>query len=287
MSQTSDGPENQLSRQLFSLEFSAEGGPRLGADVSERQSVLRIHGNPPEATFEYHGSSDNTTGAAIGRFRVQMNDGDVARVNEASQRIAWNTLPAPSGGGPGTTVMTLRVRTGETQHAATYTSRDAATSTLLKPLLSELSAISAKVRNSPEAAVALRLSRAEGRFVLTMVNVGRLPICFTAPDRLGVSVAKQWAGVQLAQIPIEQAGVTSPPLQWQRIALQSDPGASPIVQLRAGESIRVVTAAWSPRERGAAYLAQAVVSNYVDAPAVPDCYPIRGVVTSTQLTVSQ
>jgi hypothetical protein len=277
---------------FFTLEFCTKGGPNLGQEVNEIDSCLKLNSRDHSAFLEKHRSQSDKAGEPIGTFRAQFPDEDFKKVADLVQREKLADLPAPTQGGPGASVLTLKFGQGQTKIDKMLTSRDINLIEQVDGLLFELNRLAALLDEHPLQAVKTELTykgaSLDEHFELSVTNIGSEPVCLFDPRLLKHDDADAWAGVRVAEFPQEKPGVTSPPLEWLRIGLER-----PLQQMRTGVQVKLApgeklmarTEAWRRGQRGVRHLAQGVLSNYSGPREVEGCYRIRGAVFSAALEV--
>ncbi len=272
-----------MSEEAFTLEYSSIAGPMLGEELHERQSTLTLTSVDQIATKEYHGSPDTSEGHPIGRFSVKLDNDYFARFLGQLTLVQPFELPPATEGVPGVSVLSVVLRQGASRKVKSFTSREADQITKMRPLLVEFSKVSGLLDRHPSEAVQIAVKHAagegNGRFLLTITNIGTKPVCFSNPYLLAESNPVHWAGVQIAELPIERPGVTSPPLQWHRLGLaqsEDKPTGEKVVVLQPNASFEAVTKSWFPSKQNASYLVQSAYCDYTGSKEVEKKYRIRG-----------
>ncbi len=274
----------------FTLDYSSVGGPELGAGVHERESHLRLDSGKQEAVLERHRSESDSGGEPIGTFRAQLPADAFSSVLEYANKERLAELPKSTGGGPGKSAMTVRLEQQNSVVTKTLTSGDIPLLGQLQYFFYQLNRISTALMQHPVQAARVSVAAGDGSryFNLTIENIGSADICFADPRLLGPGGEDLWAGVRVAEVPVERPGVTSPPLKWTRINLMAKrekAGVAETVVLKPGANFTAPTETWSAPHRGANYLVQAVWSNYSGPPEGVGCYRLRGAAFSQNLTI--
>lgn len=267
------------SGQSYKLEYSAHGGPELGAGVHEREWSLKLDSADGSASLEKHRSDSDAAGEPVGLFRAQLPPEKFWSLFQLAHRVRLPELAPAGGGGMRSSLMTLKLEQGGARVEKAFSSGDIKALDQLEPLLEELNRIFGAMSNSPVAAIRTMVAYVprERRFDFVVANIGTEPVCVGDPRFIVPGNPKLWAGVRVAEMPYERPGYTSPPLQWAQVPLSKPVQASgvPIV-IKAGEKFTAPTAIWSAARPGVRYIAQAVLSDYSGPREAPGCYRIRG-----------
>lgn len=276
----------------FILVYRVNGGPMLGEDLAEFQSILRLDSASCVASHEFHRSSADKPGQPIGTFRTRLDDAVFREVQKLVDAARLDHLPPPTGGGPGTSLLTLEYRRGHTEIKRTFPSRDFPSLAQCENLLSELEQVGGSLNKYPEAAVRVSVEHArqpgeaDGQFLLTVANIGSLPVLLS--DDHGSAPDDCITGVRVAEFPEKVSGVTSPPLKWSHLALASrqEGKAKPDdVLLQPGQSWRAPTVKWTAPHKNVRYLAQGLWCHYRGPERVNGIYRIRGAAFSEGLEI--
>ena len=272
----------------FLLEYVVESAIALGVDSREISSRLVIRSDSRQAFLEKHRSESDSAGEAIGTFQSEVSDKVLTNILAKANRTIVPALPPARGGGPGSTVITLRFEEGERKIMRTFTTGDMNILSVVEELLSALAQLSGQLEAHPLCALQTAIEYKDSpqpHFVLTLRNIGRQRICFADPRLLPPGDPDCWAGAQVAELPEEKPGITSPPLQWTRLSLET-PAPSALaanVVLGPGESLSAKTVIWKNWRPKTRYLALGIYSDYTGPAEINGIYRIRGATFSNGL----
>jgi len=277
-------------QQPFVLEYSAEGLRPLGAGLRKISSKLVVRSERREAILEKHRSPSDKAGEPIGTFRAELVEGLLAGLLDSATKTIVPEWPRGRGGGPGSTVITLKFEQGDRKITRVFNTGDMEVLTAVGGLLAELDALSGQLNSLPLCAIKASVSFKGGaapHFVLTLTNIGKERICFADPRYLGGGDPDYWAGAQVAELPEEKPGVTSPPLKWKRLPLETPAGSAPAdpVVLKPGKSFLAKTVAWQNGNARVRFLALGVYSDYTGPAEIDGVYRVRGATFSEGLQV--
>lgn len=292
LAQTEPRPPKRMTTpsprgRTFTLLYTSEGGPELGAGLHERQTLLTIRSEDGSVFLEQHRSESDAAGAPIGTFRMVSEADPLEKLLEYADRERLENLAPPSGGGPGATVMEIRLEEGNRKIAKTLTSRDIPQIGQLEYFLYQLNQVMTAVRRTPYQAVRVTLApdTASRRFVVGIENIGTANVCLFDPRTIGHTTPERRTVVRFAELPEERPGVTSPPLRWTELPVQAAVSATPsMVTLKAGERLTVPSASWTARS-GVRYLVQGIWSDYTAPGQAAGCYFVRGAAFSENLKI--
>lgn len=274
-----------VSGQGYKLEYSSYGGRELGPGVHEREWVLKLDSTEGSAVLEKHRSDADRAGEAIGLFQGQLPAETFGMVLRLTQQVRLEELPPPAGGGPNVSLLTVKLQQGETRMEKSFTSRNVPALNQLRPLLEQLNGIHGGLTNSPVCAIrtVVAYEPRENRFQWGVANIGKEPVSLGDPRYIARGEPEQWAGVRVAEFPVEVPGYTSPPLQWEQVRLAPAVQASGLaLTVKAGENLTLPTAGWQGR-RGVRYIAQAVWSDYSGPREGSGGYRVRGAAFSESI----
>jgi len=267
--------------EAFSLEYSSSGQRLLGENLQKYSSVLRLNSEDRMAFFEKHRSQSDQPGEPIGTFQAKIADDFLATILEKIKTTNLDKLPPRTGEGPGSTIITLKFHQGDHKVEQVFSTSDMGIIETAHDLLDALDAVSAQLSKHPFSALRASLKSEElppRHFILTLTNIGQKGICFPDPRYIRSDDPDYWAGVQVAELPEEKPGVTSPPLEWTRVPLVMVQGGSPasLVVLEPGSSFIARTEAWPGWRQGSRFIALGVYSDYMGPDEVDEIYRIRG-----------
>jgi hypothetical protein len=270
----------------FILEYSIEAEGAVGTDLSRIKTTLLVRGDSRQAILEKHRSQSDQAGEAIGTFQAEVSEQALANLRAKAHATIVPALPPRDGMGPGSSIITLKLQEGATKTTRTFSTGDMAILSVVEGLLEELDGLSGQLARHPRQAVQATVAyqRHPSRFVLTLTNIGREPICFADPRFLPED-ADRWAGAQVAEFPEPKPGFTAPPLQWQRVPLAKPASPPPALEvaLKPGATFTAETVPWTPGMPKRRFLAQGVWSDYTGSGTCQDMYRVRGATFSEAL----
>lgn len=290
--ESSSSTSSPAAGEPFVLEYSVESGRPLGTGVRKISSRLIIQSERRMAFLEKHRSQSDRAGEPIGTFRDELPESLLARVLDRAIKTVVPEPPSARGGGPGSTVITLRFEQGARKVERIFNTGDMAILAVMADLLTELDQIGDQLSSHPVCALKASVEYKSGPtpgFVLTLTNIGKERICFADPRYLPSDDPDCWAGANVAQLPEEKPGVTSPPLKWTRVPLErpiersAGAAADSIVVLKPGESFSAHTITWQDKRPGTRYLAIGVYSDYTGPSEIDKIYRVRGATFSDGL----
>jgi hypothetical protein len=272
----------------FSLEYSSSGERLLGENLQKYSSVLRLNSEDCVAFLESHRSQSDEPGEPIGIFQAKIADDFLASILEKIKKTNLDKLPPRTGDGPGSTIITLKFQQGDHKIEQVFSTGDMGILETVRDLLDALDAVSVQVIQYPLAALKVSLRTEEQpprHFILTLTNIGQEEICFKNPHAIRSDDSDYRVGVQVAPLPEEKPGVTSPPLEWTLVPLAVPEGNSPLglVTLKPGASFGARTEAWPGWRHGMRFIALGVFSDYTGPAEVDGVYRIRGATFSDAL----
>ena len=276
----------------FEFRFTSVGGPLLGTDVRERQSLLKLDGISGTVLFEKHRSESDAEDEPIGLFHGALESLWFERLKSMADSLGLEKLPPSSGGGFGASLLTFEYRSDKQSYTKSITNFDSDQITTIEPLLTELYRMQAKLQDSAASAITTSVRHVNGggssAFVLTIRNTGRAPLYIADPRWLEID-NDSWAGVRIAILPSEVPGVTSPPLKWDRLIIgrpQGDRPANTDLLIQPGGEMSFPTEPWKPNRQGVHHLVQGVFSNYTGDGSIKGVYRIRGAAFSKAIEVT-
>jgi hypothetical protein len=274
-----------MTHNAFTLEYLTTGGPELGAGVQQYQTRLVIDGGTGIATLDTVRAGGDAEALPIGRFEATMTAAELADISGRAGAIVGGT--AGTRGGPGTSSIVLRYRSDASSWEHALNSNDPAGLAPFDPLLEPLNLMIGRLYATPSAALGIELvpgATQSAPFVVRLKNLGRVELAVLDPSPLGAADEDAWAGVRIAAFPVEQAGVTSGPLEWERVALQPGAGTGPrkTLVLGVGQQLEWQTRAWKAKTPGR-QLVQAIVVDYAGDATIDGRPHVRGALFSTAL----
>jgi len=272
----------------FLLEYLVEGQEVLGVNLRKICSRLVIRSESRQAFLEKHRSQSDRAGEPIGTFQADLSDQILASLLGNATTTIFAELPSARGEGPGSSVITLKFEQGARKITRTFSTGDMTILSVVENLLIALDQLSGQLERHPLCALQTAIEykdRPQPHFVLIFTNIGRDRITFADPRFLPTGEMDCWAGAQVAELPEEKPGMTSPPLQWIRLAVERPASAasSADVVLNPGNSFSAKTITWQNSRTKARYLALGVFSDYTGPAISNGIYRIRGATFSAGL----
>jgi hypothetical protein len=196
-----------------------------------------------------------TGGEPLGAFRMTLPPSLSARLRDEIGRSKLDQVPPATQGGPGTSVLRIRIARGSVNQEAAFSSGDIAIIESLQPMLTLFNEISGLVSSHPYRAIIASL-RHRG----------------TAAASLTFEIALKNVGTETVAIPglISMSKATGPDDGERR--RQAD---QPII-LTPGAVVTCETRTWASPPGGGRHLAQAVFSSYGSDPGPTGVALIRG-----------
>ena len=289
---TQTSPAATAVKDGIVLLYESTSGRPMGEGINEWQSKLRLDRNSEIGWFEVIRSSSDGAGEPIGTFEAPLDDAVFQQVQKLVDSSRLDRLPKPSGGGPGVSLFTLDYTRGDHKIHKSFPSRDFEALKQTEELLAELNKIGALLREHPRSALRVTVAhvpgQADGYFAVTLVNIGVQRLAIADPRVFGKDEKDRWVGVQIAELPVEKPGTTSPPLQWSRHgaapskATVAPPG--PIV-LEPGGKTAINTVPWKAPKRGVRYIVQGIWCDYMGPSTLDGAYHVRGAAFSESVEI--
>jgi hypothetical protein len=162
-SQTASGQSKRMSTpsthgRNFTLSYTSVGGPELAPGLQTRHTSLAINGEDRSVFLEQHRSESDEAGAPIGTFHMVADAEPLQKLLEYADRERLADLAPPTRGGPGTSVMTIRLEEGARRIEKTLTSGDIPQIRQLEYFLYQLNQIMTTAKRSPYQAVRVTLT---------------------------------------------------------------------------------------------------------------------------------
>jgi hypothetical protein len=251
------------------IEYAIEGGPELGPDLHEIETSIRIDLATGMAFLEQHQPSSEQGGEPLGTFRAPLPPPLLTQLRTALAAVDLGALPPSTAGGPGSSLIRIKVVSKGSSREVQIPSRDIDALEKIDPLLSLLNDSVSATLEHPFQAIHLGVryggGTGSGGFTISIKNVGTERVALPDPQALGGAHPENPDGdlsLGVALFPEERPGVTAPPLQWNGVVLR--PGATPanLVTLAPGEEVVRQPVAWTPAHRGQRHLAQAAFFFY-------------------------
>lgn len=289
MNMKSATPQVTPNSNMLRIEYEWKGGASLGADLQERQRKLVVDEQSNTVTYEQHRSESDTPGETIGIYKMPLPPTLTGEIMAIVNALKPEALRPTTEGGPGVSLMTLRVYNKSNRFEKNVTSRDFELLSRFEPLIDKFQATQLQILQHPvsvlKASVEMIAESAHVVFELRLENMGTAPLVLANPLRITHGTPDRQAIVQVAYFPEEQPGFTAPPLEWKTLHLVTPKGeatAADIV-LHAKQVWSARTEHWIPAHRNARHLAQGVFSSYDGNAYEKDIYRIRGAVFSDAL----
>ncbi len=279
--------ENKSTREATkSLEgefrFSCVGGPRLGTSVFERQSLLVLDQTNGSMRLEKHRSESDAEEEPIGIFQAQLDPSLFQKIMRLADSVELADLSQGTRGGPGSSSLKFEYISDTTRYEKSISSFDHEQITTIEPLLDELYKAQGQLLQSAISAIVISIRHVgtvnDGHLELVIRNVGSAPLYIGDPRWLDIDV-DNWAGARVAVLPTEVPGVTSNPLEWERVFIarpQTDRPANDDVLIHPQSEVSYPTERWVPKAHGNRYIIQGVFSSYQGPAEINGVYRIRG-----------
>lgn len=270
------------------VEYEWKSGATLGVGLQERQRMLVIDEKSSSVTYEQHRSESDAPGEAIGIYKMPLPATLISEVMAVIHSLKPAELRPTTGGGPGVSLMTLRVQDKSTHFEKNITSQDLELLSKLEPLIDKFQGIQGDVLQHPVSVLKASVQMIEESshivFELRLENIGNAPLVLANPLQITHQTSDLQAIVQIAYFPEERPGFTAPPLEWKALHLVPAKGAATAdIVLNPKQVWSARTESWTPAQHNARHLAQGVYSNYNGNAHEKDIYRIRGAVFSDAL----
>lgn len=292
MNMKSATPQATPNSNMLRIEYEWKSGATLGAGLQERQRKLVIDERSNTVTYEQHRSESDSPGEAIGIYTMPLPPTLAGEVMTIVNALKPEALRPTTGGGPGVSLMTLRVHDKSNRFEKNVTSQDFELLSRLEPLIDKFQAAQMQILQHPvsvlKASVEMIAESAHVVFELRLENMGAAPLVLANPLRMAHGTPDRQAIMQVAYFPEEQPGFTAPPLEWKTLHLVAPKGAvtAADIVLHAKQVWSARTEHWTPAHRNARHLAQGVYSSYNGNAYEKGIYRIRGAVFSDALEVT-
>ena len=291
MNMTSSAPQVTNNTNALRVEYEWKSGASLGVGLQERQRTLVIDEKSSSVTYEQHRSESDAPGEAIGIYLMPLHSTLIGEVIAVIHSLKLTELRPTTGGGPGVSLMTLRVQDKATHFEKNITSQDFELLSKLESLIDKFQGIQGDALQHPisvlKASVQMIEESSNVVFELKLENLGVAPLVLANPLQIARQTSDLQAIVQVAYFPEERAGFTAPPLEWKALHLVPPKGAATAdIVLNPKQVWSARTERWNPAHHNARYLAQGVYSNYNGNAYDKDVYRIRGAVFSDALEVT-
>jgi hypothetical protein len=274
--------------QGFTIEYTIVSGRELGVGIHEHHRKLTLDGAAGTAKLVSVRAGGDKPGGPIGTFAMKLEDAELAELSATAESIDRSNLPPPSGGGPGTSTISLRFRSSAESWDHAINSLDRSSIGVFRDLFQPLNRLIGRLYEHPEEAIRLQVAHdSGGGFVVRLHNIGKSELAVLDPSTLGTDGGRAWAGVQVSPFAEARPGVTPPPLQWERVGLETTAPSSSTTGrtttvVSAGQSVEWKTTAWTPQARGR-HLVQAIVLDYDGPDQIDGRSRVRGALFSDAL----
>lgn len=292
MNMKSSAPQVTGNTNALRIEYEWKSGPTLGVDLQERRRTLVIDEKSSTVTYEQHRSESDAPGEAIGIYKMSLPATLPNEVMAVLNLLNPQALRPTTGGGPGVSLMTLRVRDKATHFEKNVTSQDFELLSKFERLMDRFQGIQAAALQHPvsvlKASVQMIEEASQIFFELRFENIGISPLVLANPLQITHPTSDLQAIVQVAYFPEERPGFTAPPLEWETLHLVPPKGTaiSADIVLSSKQAWSARTERWNSAHRNARHLAQGVYSSYNGNAYENDIYRIRGAVFSDALEVT-
>ncbi len=278
------------------VEYAIEGGAEIAPGIHEIETSLRIRLDLGDAFLEQHQPSSEEGGEPLGTFKALLPAELLSRLRSASSDATlWSLPPSTGGGGPGSSVIRVRMSSDGVARELQVPSRDIDALGKIDPLLAILNDAVTETMAHPFQAVRLsvRLESPIGShslaFAISVKNVGTETVAVPDLKVFGGDVdehSDRDLTLRVAAYPEERPGFTAPPLVWERVAFAT-PGAAPVLSLLApGQEAIREPILWTPSHPGERHLAQAGFAFYGGPQVVEGHLVIKGRALSEAVEVT-
>jgi hypothetical protein len=291
MTQTAPAPR---TARAYDFRFVTAGGPAMGSSIQQWTTSLVVKSPPGEAVVECFRTYGDIPGKPIGRFRSILPPDLNDAILDTARAIDFPNVPASTDGGLGSNILNFEFDHEGVRKRKTVNARDAQSMAVMGPLAELLSRAIGDAKLKPERAISISVEPASpGKFSLVVTNIGIGPVTLSDPRALGNNPGRR-AGVNVSPVVISPPGVGATPPDWVLLPLAGDPSVRPTsrITLKAGESFRAPTIAWTDAPTTGTSVAQAIFEDYT-GPAVdpmtppdPGAYAVRGATFSNILEIS-
>jgi hypothetical protein len=277
------------------VEYAIEGGVEMAPGIHEIETSLRIRLDSGDAFLEQHQPSSEEGGEPLGTFKALLPAELLSRLRSALTDATLWSLPRSTAGGPGSSLIRIRMASDGVARELQVPSRDIDTLGKIDPLLAILNDAVTETMAHPFQAVrfSVRFQSPIGAhspaFAISVTNVGTETIAVPDVKLFGGDAEEHSEGdltLRVAAYPEERPGYTAPPLVWERVAFAT-PGAAPVLSLLApGQEATREPIVWKPSHPGERHLAQAGFAFYGGPPAVEGHLVIKGRALSEAVEVT-
>jgi hypothetical protein len=266
----------------------------MDAGIREIETSLRIRLDSGDAFLEQHQPSSEEGGEPLGTFKALLPAELLSRLRAALSDATLWSLPPSTGGGPGSSLIRIRMSSDGVARELQVPSRDIDALGKIDPLLAILNDAVTETMAHPFQAVrfSVRSQTPIGgqapTFAISVENVGTETVALPDLQVFGGDVeehADRDLSLRVAPYPEERPGYTAPPLVWERLGFAS-PGAAPRLSLLApGQEAIRERIVWTPSHPGERHLAQAGFAFYGGPPVVEGHLVIKGRALSEALEI--
>jgi hypothetical protein len=267
------------------VEYAIEGGPEMGPGIHEIETSLRIRLDTGEAFLEQHQPSSAEGGEPMGTFKGPLPAELLSHLRAALGDATLWSLPPSTAGGPGSSLIWVRMSSATGARELRVSSRDIDALGKIDPLLAILNDAVTETMAHPFQAVQfsvrsqLPIGGHAPTFAISVKNVGTETVALPDLKVFGGDVEEhpdRDLSVRVAAYPDERPGYTAPPLVWERLAFAM-PGVAPALSLLApGQEAMREQIVWTPSHPGERHLAQAGFAFYGGPPVVEGHLVIKG-----------
>jgi hypothetical protein len=293
--QPATGDVGQPAGNGSRVEYAIEGGPEMGPGLHEIETSLRIRLDSGDAFLEQHQPSSAEGGEPLGTFKGPLPAELLSHLRAAlGDRALWS-LPPSTAGGPGSSLIRVRVSSDGAAHELRVSSRDIDALGRLDPLMAILNDAVTETMAHPFQAVrfSVRSQTPIGghapTFAISVKNVGTETVALPDLSVFGGDIeehADRDLSLRVAAYSEERPGYTAPPLTWERVAF-AVPGAAPVLSLLApGQAAIREGIVWTPSHPGERHLAQAAFAFYGGPPVVEGHLVLKGRALSEAIEIT-
>jgi hypothetical protein len=287
--------QGQSSGNGARIEYAIEGGSEMDPGIHEIETSLRIRLDSGDAFLEQHQPSSEEGGEPLGTFKALLPAELMSRLRAALSDATLWSLPSSTGGGPGSSLIRIRMSTDGVARELQVPSRDTGALGKIDPVLEILNDAVTETMAHPFQAVRFivrsqsPIGRHSPTFAISVKNVGTETVAVPDLEVFGGDVdehSERDLTLRVAAYPEERPGYTAPPLVWERVAFAT-PGAAPVLSLLApGQEAIRERIVWKPSHPGERHLAQAGFAFYGGPPVVEGHLVIKGRALSEAVEVT-
>jgi hypothetical protein len=263
--------------------------------IHEIETSLRIRLDSGDAFLEQHQPSSAEGGEPLGTFKGLLAAELLSHLRAALGDATLWSLPPSTAGGPGSSLIRIRMSSDGVARELRVSSRDIDALGKIDPLLAILNDAVTDAMAHPFQAVRIivrsqtPIGEHTPTFAISVKNVGTETVALPDLKVFGGHVeehADRDLSLRVAAYPEERPGYTALPLVWERLGFAM-PGAAPGLSLLApGQEAIRERIVWTPSRPGERHLAQAGFVFYGGPPVVEGHLVIKGRALSEAIEVT-